>query len=74
MFYDGFATCDLLVISGRKIGMFVFTTVRSVSCSSEHIAYARNERFFIPGMDGPNLGFGCFFGLRYPECATIHGN
>ena len=56
------------------MGMFVFTTVRNVSCSSEHIAYARNTRCFIPGMDGPNLGFHCFFGLRYPECVTIHGN
>ena len=43
------------------MGMFVFTTVRSVLCSSEHIAYARNTQFFIPGMDGPNLGFYCFF-------------
>ena len=38
------------------------------------ICNARNTRFVIPGMDGPNLGFQWFVGLRYPECVTIHGN
>ena len=55
LFHVGFVTFELLVMSGRKVGMFVFTTVRNVSCSSEHLAYSRNTRFFSPVVDGPNL-------------------
>ena len=55
IFYVGFVTCELLVMSGRKVCMFVFTIVRSVSCSSERVAYSRNTRFFSPVVDGPNL-------------------